>query len=380
MNSIAKLSYVQESKDVNNDEKIQVLFIEDEEQIRQHVISDLQNDCFVDSVNSPLDAINLLKEKNYDVVLTDIRFDGINSTSGDEFIRDNISFLKQSKIIAYTGFAADIASENRRFFDNIIAKGSEESLYQTIKQTLQTVRQDKFSHAKPNVQEELIALSLFQDKMKLIPFAKDKNYKITDANEYLHNILYTFTSETTELKNSIEELESLVNDRNSTEKDFQDFFTRNKDFILGEDYIDAHPHIYLEKDDGKVLIPDFMLEPVDQDKLCDLLELKLPFAPLYNLKKNRERFSTAIVEAYAQLGKYNNYFEEERNREKIRQKYGLVAFKPKMFVIIGRNKTIDPIDRKQIESMFPSLNVKNYDEIIERKKYKLENWIKGKKL
>lgn len=374
---MSSLAFKPESIKINQDELIKILIVEDNTRFRENLSSHFQKDYSIDAVSSPAEATDLLKKNKYDLLLTDIRFED-TSVSGDEFIKQNSHLLEQAKIIAYTGYADDIATQNRALFDEILLKGRIDGLNH-VEQTIQSIRQNKFSQAQADIVEESIALGLFQDELKVVSLAKDGKYKISDENKELHDILYTFTSETTELKNSIEELESLVNDRNSKEKDFQDFFNRNKDFILGEDYRNARPHIYLEKDDGKVLIPDFMLEPIDQAKLWDLLELKLPFAPQYNLKENRERYSTAVMEAYAQLSKYSAYFEEEKYREKINQKYGLTAFKPKMFVIIGRNKTINPIDRKQIESMFPSLNVKSYDEIIERKKYKLENWIKGRK-
>lgn len=114
-----------------------------------------------------------------------------------------------------------------------------------------------------------------------------------------------------------------------------------------------------------------------QSRLCDLLEIKLPTSHPYVLKKNRKHFSSAVIEACAQLREYSAFFDSELNREKKYKKYGLLSFKPKMFVIIGRKGAISPIERKKIESDLPNLNVINYDEIIERKKFKLKSWIKG---
>ena len=131
-----------------------------------------------------------------------------------------------------------------------------------------------------------------------------------------------------------------MNDPNAKEQDFQDFFERNPDFILNDEYKKAHPHIVLTKDEGESLIPDFVLEPVDQNSLCDLLELKLPTVPIFVLQKRRMRFSAAVLEACAQLREYSNFFEEEKYRKIINERYGLLTYRPKMFVIIGRRGVI----------------------------------------
>ncbi len=375
--SNAKLTYVPESRSISSDEKINILIVEDDLNFRDNISRHFQKDYFVDSVSTPEEASNLLKDRKYDLLLTDIRFDS-TSLSGDEFVMRNSHLFDQAKIVAYTGFQSGIRPEARSFFDKIINKGDLKG-FDYIEQAIESIRQNKFSNSKPSIEQESLALTLFEEELKLAYLVKDEKYKISDENKELHNIVYTLPSETHGLRTSIEELESLVNDRKSKEADFQDFFKRNKDFVLNEDYREAYPHIYLEKNDGRILIPDFVLEPVNQAKLCDLLELKLPHSPLYVLKENRERFSSAVMEACAQLREYSAYFDQQKYREKIYQKYGLSAFKPKMFVIIGRTATINPMIRKRIESDVPGINVKSYDEIIEQKKFKLKSWITGRR-
>ena len=55
-----------------------------------------------------------------------------------------------------------------------------------------------------------------------------------------------------------------MNDLNAKEEDFQEFFERYRNFILNDDYKDAHPHIVLSSNENKHLIPDFVLEPIQR--------------------------------------------------------------------------------------------------------------------
>jgi hypothetical protein len=224
---------------------------------------------------------------------------------------------------------------------------------------------------------DLIALAVFDNIIRVVSLTADGHYRFLDEEQNWHNIIYLTSSETQTLQKAVEELESLINDPNAKERDFQEFFERNSDFILNDEYKKAHSHIVLTKNDEECLIPDFMLEPVDQSSLCDLLELKLPSEPVFILKKNRMRFSAAVAEARAQLLEYNRFFNEKRNRELVYEKYGLRALMPRMFLIIGRLGTIDPLDKRKIEVTEPDLCLRTYDEVINRAKARVERMKKG---
>lgn len=81
-------------------------------------------------------------------------------------------------------------------------------------------------------EEEVIAVAFFGDKMKVVSFTPDGSYRFLDEVQNLRNILYVTSSETISLQIAVEELEYLVNNPNSKEKDLQDFFDRHRNFIL----------------------------------------------------------------------------------------------------------------------------------------------------
>jgi len=112
--------------------------------------------------------------------------------------------------------------------------------------------------------------------------------------------------------------------------------------------------------------------------LSDLLELKLPSAPVFVLKKRRMRFSAAVFEACAQLREYSAFFDEERNRRVVQERYGILAYRPKMIVIIGRQGSVDPIAVRRIEQDLPNLYLRTYDDVINRMKTKVNAMTKGR--
>lgn len=224
---------------------------------------------------------------------------------------------------------------------------------------------------------EYLALASVGGKLKLVSITPD-GYRFLDQSENLYNILYVYSSETRAFELAIEELESLINSAKVKEADLQDFFERNPDFIKNDEYKKAHPHIALSSDAAHPLIPDFVLEPVDQARLCDLLELKLPSAQIFVLKENRQRFSAAVAEACAQLREYSLYFDEEKNRRFIEDTYGLTAYKPRMFVIIGRKGSVNPIQLRRMEMDAPGLNLRTYDDVLTRMKARMVAMKQGK--
>jgi hypothetical protein len=172
------------------------------------------------------------------------------------------------------------------------------------------------------------------------------------------------------LKTEIDDFEWLINKEDLHEHELQNFFELHPAFLLGEDYKSIRSNIILPCRSGSDLIPDFFLEPIIGN-LWDIVELKLPRIQQIVEKARRERFSHNVYEACAQLRTYRNYFDEERHREAIQQKYGIWAYKPKVAVIIGRSIEVDELIRRQIESDLPWVRVVTYDDLLEKAKHRM---------
>jgi cold shock CspA family protein len=222
--------------------------------------------------------------------------------------------------------------------------------------------------------DECVAFALIQGKIRLVSLTQDGKYRFLDQETNLHHILYVGISETLSLQRAITEFEDLINSKSAKESDFQVFFERNPDFILNEDYKHAHPHIVLSRNESGPLVPDFVLEPVDRRSFCDLLELKQPSSEIFVLKKNRMRYSAAVYEAAAQLRDYSRFFDEEINRKNFQSNNpGLRAFRPRMFVIIGRRGKEDPLLNRIIQTDHPDFYLRTYDDILARMRWKLRS-------
>jgi len=233
---------------------------------------------------------------------------------------------------------------------------------------------DENSDFKGTSKKASIALALVAGKIRLVSLSEDGTYKFLDEQHQVHNLLYLVSSYGAQLKMAIEELEFLMNEPKAKENDFQNFFQRNPDFILNDDYKVAHPHLVLSQDEKASLIPDFILEPIDQSSLCDVLELKLPSPEVFVLKKNRARFSSAVYEAAAQLREYSRFFDEEKNRKRFQQAYPhLNAYKPRMFVIIGRKSIMSATQQRDIHIELPHLYLRTYDDVLNRMKWKMQS-------
>ncbi len=226
---------------------------------------------------------------------------------------------------------------------------------------------------------KLIALGVFENRIKLVTITPDGRYKYLDEQDTLHRIVYISLSKVLSLQSAIEEFEYLINKPYVQERELQDFFKRFPDFILNDDYKEAHSHVVLSRSSGELLIPDFVLEPVTKGSLCDLLELKLPRSDIYVMQKNRMRYSSAVFEAAAQLREYNRYFDDEANRRRFHESYpNLDLYKPRMFVLIGRLGSATAYLKRDIEMDLPHLNLRTYDEVLARMNRKLRRMTEGR--
>ena len=160
------------------------------------------------------------------------------------------------------------------------------------------------------------------------------------------------------------ELEDLLNNAKAQEADYQEFFERNPHFLRVWDFREAFPHVYLTRDEDGPLVPDFVL--LDKEiQRATLVDLKLPTAKPCVPKKNRERFSALVSDARAQLLEYRDWFNEKTNRLKMRDKFGMEIYSPKLGVIIGRQKDFESEYQRQLmQARNADIELVTYDDIL----------------
>lgn len=154
----------------------------------------------------------------------------------------------------------------------------------------------------------------------------------------------------------------LINDKRASESDFQYFLNANPDILLSLGYSVARPHVTLTSEDGRKLIPDYLLTIPGTD-MVDILDLKRPrHSPI--IHRPYPRVSSELSKAIGQLRKYQQYFESPSNRRRFEDTYGLRAFKPRVVVVLGRNRHFaNAEERRLIDDEIPGVRLLTYDEI-----------------
>jgi hypothetical protein len=79
------------------------------------------------------------------------------------------------------------------------------------------------------------------------------------------------------------------------------------------------------------------------------------------------------MEARAQLMEYARYFDEAQNRTFIEGQYGIMVYRPRMFVVIGRRGNVSPIIRRSAELSAEDIHLRTYDDVIDRIRYRVKS-------
>jgi Domain of unknown function (DUF4263) len=178
-------------------------------------------------------------------------------------------------------------------------------------------------------------------------------------------LLTHFRDQYTGIRTSeILKLEDLINNRRTKEEELQRFFEQHPEFFRMWDYRDVYPHVYLTREDDGPLIPDFVIVDPDLQRAM-VLDLKLPGVKLAVNKPNRSRFTSAVEDAIAQLFEYRDWFEHRDNRAKLKERFGMEIFRPRLGVIIGSSQDFrSAFERQKVVSRYPDIEVVTYDDIV----------------
>ena len=218
-------------------------------------------------------------------------------------------------------------------------------------------------------------LQIDEGKFKIVPSHSAGIFRIDDPKSFTSGPLIALPSSFAEAtrmfwKEEVDEFEYLINKQDIKESELQKFFANHPKFLTSSDYDKLHSGIILSRDSG-TMKPDFVLEPIWSRQTCDILELKLPTQRILVGSKNRMGFSAAITKALYQLREYHDYFEDKNNRDEILLQYGISAYKPKLQVVIGRSRFIEPLLRAKAEADLKQLKIITYDDILLRAKRRM---------
>lgn len=194
------------------------------------------------------------------------------------------------------------------------------------------------------------------------------------ANGYSRLVLVTGAPSIAQL--ALEEFERLVNSSGSCEHDFQDFFERHPDFLLGDEYDSywAEPRL-VSPATGERFRPDFVLQPAalrSNPWRWNVIDLKRHNVDLLIGKKFHVDLSRDVYRAATQLKDYAEFFSDPRNADMLRERFGGVVPNPKLTMVIGRLPEADRLTFNRLQGRVSGVHIRTYDEILKFRRARLE--------
>lgn len=198
---------------------------------------------------------------------------------------------------------------------------------------------------------------------------------IADATSVYTNIILVSHKHTL-AQAAVDEFEELINCRDVKEGDLQRFFEEHPEFLLGDEYDSywAQPSLK-PRTTGPLLRPDFIFKPATLTTLpwrWAVVDIKRPNVPLVTGSRLHPKLSTHVHGVIAQLRDYQSFFEDPRNHEKLRQRFGGLIPQPKLVAIIGRLPTENTERYGNLLSREDNIYIRTYDEILDFRKTKVE--------
>ena len=164
------------------------------------------------------------------------------------------------------------------------------------------------------------------------------------------------------------ELERLVNDAHTPEREFQRFFESHPEFLLSDEYVAARPGVLLTGTQDFGLRPDFFLARRDAP-LWDIAELKLPDETLVRGRAARRGLAAAVHWGIDQLRRYREYFFDTKVAEVFHRAHGMEVYYPRLTLVIGRDESFGDYHERQRLTP-PEARIITYDDVLRMAKHR----------
>jgi hypothetical protein len=217
------------------------------------------------------------------------------------------------------------------------------------------------------------AMSLTHDHIEVVPYHSHAIHEVETKSNIVIVGRPSIIAKTTGavFSKEIAGFEYLINNPDTKERHIQQFLESHPQFLQGLNYENIYPQIVLERDEDGPLRPDFILEPFE-DAFCDILDLKLPTQKLFVGRKDRATLASALHEVAAQLREYAAYFEQEKYRRMVYEKYGLRLYKPRLIAIVGRDmRQMAKAEFRRALTQYDNLQLMTFDELLRHAKRRM---------
>lgn len=173
----------------------------------------------------------------------------------------------------------------------------------------------------------------------------------------------------------VAEFEALLNNQSTTERDLQRFFVLHPEFLLRDEYDNYWSEPVLTSPQGQTIRPDFVLQPRGLQAVWNwaLVDLKGPRVPVLNDGRFHKDLSRHVYRVATQLRDHGDFFEDSRNANILKRRFGGAIPHPQLVAVIGRVPTTTSHDRyAKLRSRVTGVTITTYDEILELRRAKVE--------
>lgn len=212
-------------------------------------------------------------------------------------------------------------------------------------------------------EDDMVALTWHEGGIRAVLLNADGTYSYISSDASKLGLVYLPKFVKSDFAATVAELEELLNDSYTTKDTIRAFLEEHPDIILGGEYKAAYPQVLLRRDGIQPLRPDFMLKPL-AGELADIVEIEPAQKGVVDKVDGVAELSEVVMQACARLRDYRDYFEEERHRVEVEDAHGIRAFRPRMFVVIGRSGQTDALTKRRLETQFSDVTLRSWDEVL----------------
>lgn len=168
------------------------------------------------------------------------------------------------------------------------------------------------------------------------------------------------------LSRALAQYEKLINKKDVSEREMQNFFEKNPEFVLGSKFQKLWSQFVFPDDLEHEHRTDFLLQPQVYPQISanwEILEIKKPSDRLVTRSGLHPGFSAKVHAGIRQLHDYSERFR--KNPEFLMKKLGHRVTHPRLALLIGKKMEVDPVVLAREEKENPDVRLISYDEIQE---------------
>lgn len=245
-------------------------------------------------------------------------------------------------------------------------------LYITLKRLIQELLDPYEDNRRITVyvnenMEIIYVNDVFLCLQKMVLVTNDIKYFLDAELKLLEKKMYEYSGkEYVNKRDIIDNFKRLLEDKNTSEKDIQNYLAINYEILLGKRYDDIRCEVEIVDQSESISQMHRRIDIAVHDRLDDdwhIYELKLPHKQGIIRTRGIVSFSSEVNKAISQVLLYKELLSQSDIKKKLVDKYGLTLRHPKYYLLIGMQNENEWKKNTRLENR---LEILSYSELIER--------------